>query len=59
MKVFLDEDEWYPVYTVTDRKGFSTETVDLSEEELKEFLKVHKKFSEWQARLRKMVREEG
>lgn len=55
-KVFLDEDEWYPVYTVNKEKTNFNETVELTDKELKEFLEVYNKFYDWQKRLKKMVR---
>lgn len=57
MKVYLDEDEWYPVYSVVDASSFCTETIELTEKELKEFSKVYGKFNEWQKRIRLKVLE--
>lgn len=56
-------DEWYPVYEyITDEQAAKMPyvvdgEVELTEEELKEFLECARKFHGWQQRLRYKIRE--
>lgn len=58
MKCNFSEDEWYPVYSyepIEDEYRIEG-SMELSEEELQNFLKCYKEFSVWQKRLRDTIR---
>jgi len=68
MKVYVDKDEWYPVYSVVETERFpgheefceeeDLHEVDMTEEELADFIDVSKRFRDWQHILKVRVRGE-
>lgn len=59
-KRWFDADEWYPVYSYLppdkDRSYLREGSVELTDEELADFLECTRKFKEWQDRLREKIR---
>ena len=61
MKVNFSADEWYPVYSYlapkdTIRDWMIDGTIELTEEELQDFIQCEQKFEAWQTRLREQIR---
>jgi hypothetical protein len=48
----VDEDEWYPMYSLSDweQRGYGP-IIELTEEEQEDYKKVCDRFQEWQDRL--------
>lgn len=47
----IDEDEWYPVYSIDERHGWGT--IELTDDEYKDYQDACRKFQSWQDRLKK------
>jgi hypothetical protein len=51
MKLKLHKDEWYPVFTLTDRIFITDETVEFTNDEIKQLRQLELVFNEWQRHL--------
>jgi hypothetical protein len=49
---YVDEDEWWPVYTIVDDPFHYLHTVELTEEQHQDYLDVMDRFKQWQGRLK-------
>jgi hypothetical protein len=55
MKVNIDSDEWYPVYSIiTGEDIYESEVIEIPDEKVKQIQKVFKEFQEIQEYLKKL-----
>ena len=50
---YIQRDEWYPFYDLTDSESFMSFSIELSEEEYEKYCKLMDQVYAWQAILRK------
>lgn len=57
MKMFLIEDEQWPVYFVSDRGSSFDRVIEFSDDEWADFERVQREYEAWQLKLRSVYRK--
>lgn len=55
IKVYVDSDEWYPVYTRMTKKASYAQVIELTKEEKIAWDKCSREFTRWQHKIEKLV----
>lgn len=56
MKRLVSEEEWYPHYVISDRTPYFPDgTIELSDEEYKDYRRVRAEYLKWQEKLKSVV----
>ena len=57
MKVYMNKDEWYPVYEIQkELKGGLMKEIEITDEEWLDYRALMEKFESWQIKLEKKER---